>query len=41
MILLSWALTPLCRSDRRCGVVGMSYFLVTFAPVRTLEISFY
>ena len=25
---------------RRCGVVGWSYFLVTFAPLRTLEISF-
>ena len=36
MIVLSGALTSLCRSARRCGVVGTSYFLVTFAPSRTL-----
>jgi transposase len=29
-----------CRSARRCGVVAGSYFLVTFAPSRTLETSF-
>ena len=38
---LSWSVTAVWRSARRCGVVAVSYFLVTFAPVRTLEISFY
>ncbi len=37
---LSWSVTASCRSARRCGVLAVSYFLVTFAPSRTLEISF-
>jgi len=40
MSALSCVLTVLCRCDRRCGVAGTSYFLVTFAPLRTLQTSF-
>ena len=36
---LCWSLTAVWRSVRRCGVVAVSYFLVTFAPLRTLETS--
>ena len=39
-IALSCSLTASCRSARRCGVVAVSYFFVTFAPSRTLETSF-
>jgi hypothetical protein len=28
------------RSAQRCGVVGRSYFLVTFAPLQIFEMSF-
>jgi len=40
MIVLSCSVTFLCACARRCGVVATSYFLVTFAPSRTLEMSF-
>jgi hypothetical protein len=40
MIALSSLLTFVLASARWCGVIGVSYFVVTFAPSRTLEISF-
>lgn len=39
-IALSSSKTLSWRSARRCGVVARSYFLDTFAPVRTFDTSF-
>lgn len=39
MIVLSCSVTAWCACARRCGVVGRSWVLVTFAPPRTLLMS--
>jgi hypothetical protein len=38
--MIASLLTFVLAAARWCGVVCVSYFLVTFAPSRTLEISF-